>query len=265
MSENQVGKAFAEAGKHGTTTIYIDNPGHRNALNNQLIDQLTELFGECARNPDCRVIVLRGSGGIFCAGRELRDLLALQSAPISVAEETYQRLRRLNEAVYFCTKPTVAVIEGYAFGAGATVASWCDLVIGEKDAFICYPEAHRGVPPSPAVMALIRGIGRKHAMDLLLTGRRVPMQEAVEIGIATRAVSREQLEDELERLTASLLRGSPEAQRRTKEFIWQCEDAGLRAGIDSAVQNISFGLLSTDAREGVTAFLESRAPAWSPV
>jgi len=264
MSETtQAGRAFAEAGKYGTTTIYIDNQAHRNALNNQLIDQLIDLFGACSLDPACRVVVLRGAGGIFCAGRELRDLLALQSSRVSTAEETYQRLRRLNEVVYYCAKPTVAVIERYAFGAGATVASWCDLVLGEQDAFICYPEMHRGVPPSPAVMALIRGVARKQAMDLLLTGRRVPMQEAVDMGLATRAVPNAALEDELDRLCAALYRGSPDAQRRTKEFIWQCEDAGLRAGIDSAVQSISFGLLSGDAREGVAAFLESRTPAWS--
>lgn len=256
------GRIVVQPGPRGVTTILIDNPAHRNALNNGLIAQLVDAFDACSRDAACRVVVLRGSGGIFCAGRELRDLVALQAATIDVVEDTYLWLKRLNEAVYFCPKPTVAAIETYAFGAGATVVSWCDIAIGEADAFVAYPEVHHGITPSPAVMALIRGMSRKNVMDLLLTGRRVMMDEAVSIGLVTRAVPKGALDAELDRVTAALVRGSPDAQRRTKEFIWQCEDAGLRSGMESAVQSISVGLHSAEARDGIGAFLGKRAPKW---
>lgn len=258
------GRILSETDANGITTIRIDNPAHRNALNDGLINQLIDAFTSCARDSACRVAVLRGTGGIFCAGRELRDLVKLQSSTMETVEATYRYLKQLNEAVYYCPKPTVAVIEKYAFGAGATVVSWCDIAIGESDAFLAYPEVHHGITPSPAVMALIRGMSRKNVMDLLMTGRRVGMDEAVQMGLVTRAVDKGGLDAELARLTSALVRGSPDAQRRTKEFIWQCEDAGLRSGMESAVQSISSGLHSPQARDGIAAFLEKRQPAWMP-
>lgn len=247
---------------NGIGTIWIDNPDHRNALNNSLIDQLIEAFGSLSADDGCRAIVLRGRGGIFCAGRELRDLIALHQSSLDVVEATYQRLRRLNEAIYYSPKPTVCVIEKYAFGAGATIVSWCDIAIAEADAMMSYPEVHHGITPAPAVMAMLRGLTRKATMDLLLTGRRVTMTEAHQLGLVTRVVAGTDLERELADVLQSIRRGSPAAIRRTKEFIWQCEDASHRSGMASAVDSISAGLLSPEARDGIGAFLEKRPPAW---
>ena len=248
----------------GVSTIWIDNPSHRNALNNDLIKQLIDAFRACAADKACRVVVLRGKHGTFCAGRELRDLVQLQASDIETVEAAYDDLRILNEAVYYNPKTTIAAIEKYAFGAGATVTSWCDIALAEDDAFICYPEVHHGITPSPAVMALIRGLSRKNVMDLLMTGRRVGISEAVQMGLVSRSVAKGALDAELATLTQSIVRGSPEAQRRTKEFIWQCEDAGLQSGMHSAVLNISAALHTPQARDGIGAFLEKRQPAWMP-
>lgn len=247
---------------NGIGTAWINNPAHRNALNNDLIEQLIEAFGTLSTDAGCRAIVLRGRGGIFCAGRELRDLIALNQAPLDAVEATYQRLRRLNEAIYYSPKPTICVIEKYAFGAGATIVSWCDLAIAEAEAVMSYPEVHHGITPSPAVMAMLRGLTRKATMDLLLTGRRVSMPEAHQLGLITRLVPGPALERALADVLQSIRRGSPAAIRRTKEFIWQCEDASHRSGMASAVDSISAGILSAEARDGIGAFLEKRPPSW---
>src|SRR5262245_20275154 len=118
------GKIDLERVDNGVATLWINNPAHRNALNNSLIEALTGYYRVLASDPACRVIVVRGRDGIFCAGRELRDLRALQDADNATIVATYEKLRALNEAVWFCPKPTVAVIEKYAFGAGATLSSW---------------------------------------------------------------------------------------------------------------------------------------------
>lgn len=122
---------------------------------------------------------------------------------------TYEKLKALNEAVWFCPRPTVAVIEKYAFGAGATLSSWCDITIAEDTALFAYPEVHHGFPPSPALMALFLAVGRKKAMELVLTGRRIDAVEADRIGVITRAVPQAALDEELAKLTAGLLRGGP--------------------------------------------------------
>ncbi|MFA7665076.1 MAG: enoyl-CoA hydratase/isomerase family protein [Burkholderiaceae bacterium] len=246
----------------GIGTVWIDNPAHRNALNNDLIERLIEAFGTLSADAGCRAIVLRGRGGIFCAGRELRDLIALNQSSLDAVEATYQRLRRLNEAIYYSPKPTICVIEKYAFGAGATIVSWCDLAIAEAGAMMSYPEVHHGITPAPAVMAMLRGLTRKATMDLLLTGRRIAMPEAHQLGLITRMVPGAELERELADVLQAIRRGSPAAIRRTKEFIWQCEDASHRSGMASAVDSISAGILSPEARDGIGAFLEKRPPTW---
>jgi enoyl-CoA hydratase/carnithine racemase len=246
----------------GVATLWINNLAHRNALNNTLIDALTSHYRALAADESCRVIVVRGRDGIFCAGRELRDLRALQDASNATIVATYEKLKGLNEAVWFCPKPTVALIEKYAFGAGATLQSWCDISLAVDDALLAYPEVHHGFPPSPALMALFLAVGRKKAIELVLTGRRIDAVEADRIGLVTRAVPASALETELEALLAGLLRSGPDALKRTKEFVWHSDESGHRAAMSSAVDSISLGLASPQAREGIAAFFDKRRPEW---
>lgn len=256
------GKIELERRNDGVVMLWIDNPAHRNALNNSLIEALAGHYRSLAADPSCRAIVVRGRGGIFCAGRELRDLRALQDASNDTIVATYEKLKALNEAVWFCPKPTVAVIEKYAFGAGATLSSWCDIALSEEAALFAYPEVHHGFPPSPALMALFLAVGRKKAMELVLTGRRIDAREADRIGLITRAVVAAALETELESLLAGLLRGGPDAIARTKQFVWHSDESGHRAAMASAVDSISLGLASPQAREGIAAFFDKRVPKW---
>ncbi len=262
MSGDTRGKIRLERADSGVATLWIDNPAHRNALNNDLIEALTGHYRDLARDPKARVIVVRGTGGIFCAGRELRDLRALQDADNATVVDTYQKLKALNEAVWFCPLPTVAAIEKYAFGAGATLSSWCDISIAEEGALFAYPEVHHGFPPSPALMALFLAVGRKKAMELILTGRRIDAVEADRIGLITRCVKPADFQADLDRLLAGLLRSGPEAVKRTKAFVWHADEAGHRAAMESAVDSISLGLASPQAREGIAAFFEKRTPNW---
>ena len=256
------GRIELERRAAGVAVLWIDNPAHRNALNNALIDALTGHCRALAADASCRVIVMRGRGGIFCAGRELRDLRALQDASNDTIVATYEKLKALNEAVWFCPKPTVALIEKYAFGAGATLSSWCDIALSEETALFAYPEVHHGFPPSPALMALFLAVGRKKAMELVLTGRRIDALEADRIGLITRAVPSAALEAELDKLLAGLLRSGPDAVARTKQFVWHSDESGHRASMATAVDLISLGLASPQAREGIAAFFDKRVPKW---
>lgn len=256
------GKIDIERRTDGVAVLWIDNPAHRNALNNTLIEALSAHFRALAADPSCRVVLVRGRGGIFCAGRELRDLRALQDASNDTIVATYEKLKALNEAVWFCPKPTVALIEKYAFGAGATLSSWCDVALAEETALFAYPEVHHGFPPSPALMALFLAVGRKKAMELVLTGRRIDAREADRIGLITRAVAAGAIEADLEGVLASLLRSGPDALARTKQFVWHSDETGHRAAMTSAVDSISLGLASPQAREGIAAFFDKRLPKW---
>lgn len=250
------GRIEVEHGKNGVVTLWIDNPDHRNALNNSLIDALSEQILKASEDSECRAVVLRGRGGIFCAGRELRDLRAIVDADIATIKSTYHRLRLLNEAIYLCPRPTICVIEKYAFGAGATVASWCDISIAETNAKLAFPEVHHGIVPSPALMALIRGVPRKAVMELILTGRRINADEAQQINLITRAVAAENMSAEIDLILEGILNGSQQAIAATKEFIVHCEDASHRAAMLSAVDSISIGLANTETKRRINAFLD---------
>jgi enoyl-CoA hydratase/carnithine racemase len=256
------GKIALEKRGDGVAIVWIDNLEHRNALNNHLIDSMTGHFLALASDPACRLIMVRGRGGIYCAGRELRDLRGLLDAPIDKVVAIYDKLKALNEAIWFCPKPTVAVVQKYAFGAGATLTSWCDIAIADNEALFAYPEVHHGFPPSPAMMALFMAVGRKKAMDLLLTGRRLDAVEADRIGLITRAVPAANLEAEVSKTVAGLLRSGPDAIKRTKAFAWHLDESGHRAAMTSAVDSISVGLTSPQAREGISSFFEKRIPKW---
>lgn len=250
------GRIERERDSRGVETVWIDNLAHRNTLNNTLIDALADAVRTAGADADCRAIVIRGRGGIFCAGRELRDLKAILDADIGDIQATYHRLRLLNEALYLCPRPTIALVQKYAFGAGATLASWCDIALAESSALLAYPEVRHGIVPSPVVMALMRGVPRKAVLELLLTGKRIDGVEAARINLVTRAVPADELEDALAGTLTDILKGSPDAIARTKAFIVHAEDASHRAAMLSAVDSISIGLTSPETRKRINAFLD---------
>ena len=256
------GSIGIERDGRGVTTLWIDNPAHRNALNNEMIASLTAAFRAVAEDLDCRVVVLRGAGGIFCAGREINDIQALQESNMDVLNAAYARLLDLNLAAYYCPKPVLSVLERYALGAGIMIAGWSDIALAEEGCLIGYPEVKIGLPPTQTTIQLIRGVHRKAAVELLLTARNIRAPEAAHLGLITRAVPAAALQTEVDSVIDALLAGSPEAITRTKQMIWKTEDADYRSAIATGVDVISVAAATASAREGISAFVEKRSPQW---
>ena len=246
----------------GVTTLWLDNPAHRNALNDGMIAALTEAFRAAAQDPHCRVVVVRGANGIFCAGREITDLQALQAAGMDAINAAYARLHQLNEAAYYCPKPVVAVLERYALGAGIMLGGWADIALAEEACLIGYPEVKLGIPPTQTTIQLIRGVHRKAAVELLLTARNIRAPEAAALGLITRAVPAAALNHEVDQVIEALVSASADAITRTKQMIWKTEDADYRSAISVGIDVISVAAATSAAREGVAAFIEKRQPQW---
>ena len=136
-----------ERATDGVVTIWLDNPRHRNVLNNAMIHGLCDAFSRLAGDADCRAIVLRGRGGVFCAGRELRDVMANQDAGADAVEAIYRAMQTMNEVIYYSPHPVVGVVERYAFGIATMLATWCDIVLAEATAQFGYPEVRHGITP----------------------------------------------------------------------------------------------------------------------
>jgi len=256
------GSVNIERDARGVVTLWLDNPKHRNALNDGIIAALTAGFRQAAEDPTCKVVVMRGTNGMFCAGREINDLQTLQAAGMDAINAAYARLHELNVAAYYCPKPVVAVLERYALGAGIMVAGWADIALAEDNCLIGYPEVKLGIPPTQTTIQLIRGVNRKAAVELLLTARNIRAPEAAQLGLITRAVPAAELDGEVAKVIDALLGASTEAITRTKLMIWKTEDADYRSAIATGVDVISVAAATDAAREGVSAFVEKRSPAW---
>lgn len=258
MSEIQV-----ERSDRGVVTIWLSNPEHLNALTDSMIIGLAEAFPRLADDTTCRAIVLRGRGGVFCAGRELRDVKALQAADRSAVERMYGYMETMNEVIYDSPHPVIALVEKYAFGIATMLVSWCDLALAEENAMFGYPEVHHGITPYGAVPTMLNTMSPKAMLDLLLTGRRIDATEAVRLGILSRSVPADQLTSELEHVVADILRGSADAIRRSKQFVRECETRTYRQGIAAATEKAILGVAFPDMQRGIAAFLDKEKPKWS--
>jgi enoyl-CoA hydratase/carnithine racemase len=253
VSEIQV-----ERSDQGVATVWLNNPGHLNALSDAMIIGFCEEMPRLADDATCRAIVMRGRGGVFCAGRELRDVKALQGAGVEAAARMYGYMQKMNEVIYFSPHPVISVVEKYALGIATMLVSWSDIALAEEGALLGYPEVHHGITPYGAVPTMLNTLNQKAMLDLLLTGRRISAAEAVRLGILTRAVPADQLTGELDRVLADIFRGSAGAIRRSKAFVRECETLTYEQGMAAATDKSIEGIGVPDMRKGIDAFLDKQ-------
>jgi enoyl-CoA hydratase/carnithine racemase len=251
-----VGEIRVQRDARGVVTLWLTNPGRLNALSNRMVIGLCEEMTRLAVDDGCRVVVLRGSDGVFCAGRDLRDLNELRSAEPDAVARMYDYMQRMNEAIYYAPHPVVSVVERYALGIATMIVSWSDIVLAEEGTLLGYPEVHHGITPYGAVPTMLNTMSRKAMMDLLLTGRKIDALEAVRLGIVTRAVPADQLMAAYEGVLESLLRGSAAAIRKSKQFVRQCENLSYRQAIEAATEKAIAGIGVPELEQGLSAFLD---------
>lgn len=252
-----------ERGERGIATLWLDNPGRLNALSNRMVIGLGEELPRLAADETCRAIVLRGRGGVFCAGRDLTDLKALQASDAAAIKAMYGHMQKMNEVIYYSPQPVISVIERYAFGIATMIATWTDIALAEENAQLGYPEVHHGITPYGAVPTMLNSMSQKAMMDLLLTGRRIKAEEAVRLGIITRAVPADRLDAELDGVLEHLSRGSAAAIRKSKQFVRDCETLTYQEGINAATEKHIHGLANPETKAGLAAFADKRKASWT--
>lgn len=248
----------AEIGDDGVATVWFNNPGHLNALSNEMVIGLCREFPRLGADGACTAIVLRGRGAVFCAGRELSDLKKLQSADPTAVAEMYGYMQKMNEVIYFCPKPVIGIIERYALGIGVMLATWTDIALTEEGTVFGYPEVHHGITPYGAVPTMLNTMNQKGMLDLLMTGRRIDAYEAQRLGIVSRVVAKGALEQELARTLEDLGRGSAAAVMKSKQFVRECETLTYRQGIEAATEKAIVGLGMPETKAGVSRFFDRK-------
>ena len=252
-----------ERSDRGVATIWLSNEKHLNALSNSMVIGLCDELPRLAEDATCRAIVMRGRGGVFCAGRELGDVKALQAADLDAIATMYGYMQKMNEVIYYSPHPVISVIERYALGIATMLVSWSDIALAEEGAMFGYPEVQHGITPYGAVPTMLNMMNQKAMMDLLLTGRRIHAAEALRMGIISRAVPAVQLSAELDKILDDIFRGSAAAIRRSKQFVRDCETLTYQQGIAAATDKHVLGVGMPDMRKGIAAFLDKKKAKWS--
>jgi methylglutaconyl-CoA hydratase len=239
----------------GVLTLMLNRPEKRNALNADLIDLLHQSLERADLDPEVRVILLKGAGKDFCAGADLDELLASAEKSLAENENAALRLGTLFRRIRELPKPVLAMVHGRALAGGAGLATACDLVIAGEGAQLGYPEVQRGFAPAMVMALLRRLVGEKVALDLVLTGRVLPAEEARSAGLISRVVPDAELERHAELLAAQLAATSATALGITKQLFYQLDTRNLADGIALGARANAVARGTPDFREAIATFL----------
>ncbi|MCK4486854.1 MAG: enoyl-CoA hydratase [Desulfobacterales bacterium] len=240
-------------------TIALNRPGKRNALSLELLQQLSSLLTSISQNNDIRVVIMKGEGKVFSAGHDISQLvgreLTYYKAIFDTCIEVMEKIQRLPQ-------PVIAQVHGVATAAGCQLVAACDLAVAEEGTLFGTPGVKIGLFCSTPGVPLVRAIGRKRALEMLLTGRMILAEEAEQYGLINKVVPPDQLAAETRALAEKIAEASSLILSMGKEaFYTQVNLADFQA-YDYAKQVIVTNLFAEDAREGLSAFLEKRKPIW---
>jgi enoyl-CoA hydratase/carnithine racemase len=213
-----------------------------------------------AKDQSIRVVVIAANGPVFCAGHDLREM---RDNP---GREHYQALftqcSELMLAIINLTKPVIAKVHAMATAAGCQLVASCDLAIAAKEAKFATPGVNIGLFCSTPMVALARNIGRKQAMEMLLTGEPIDAERAEQYGLINRSVDSLSLDDEVDKLAATIKGKSPLTIAIGKEAFYRQLDMDLPDAYAYVSEVMTRNMLTHDAGEGIDAFLEKRPPEW---
>ncbi len=242
--------------------VVLSRPDVRNAFDDILIGELTATFAAFDRDAATRVVMLQGDGPSFCAGADVAWMRKAGTYSRSENEADARRMAEMLRAIDVCPKPVVALVQGHAIGGGVGLVAASDIVIAAEKTVFSLAEVKLGILPSVISPYVLRAMGARQARDVFLTGDRFDAREAFRIGLVHQVVPAEELEAAGRRKVDSLLTSGPEAVGVAKRLIGRVAGLSPLQAMELTVETIAERRASDEAREGLSAFLEKRAPRW---
>ena len=246
--------------------VTLNRPHVHNAFDDALISTLTGLLEQADTDPAVRTIVLTGNGSCFSAGADLNWMRGMASASEQENREDSLRLARLMRTLQFLSKPTVARVNGSAYGGGVGLVACCDIALGVNTAKFALSEVKLGLVPAVISPYVIAAIGLREARRLFITGEVFEADTAARIGLLHAVVSPDELDEAIERQLYLLAKAGPQAQREAKRLALRMGGADV-AQAERIDQNnaalIARLRVSEEGQHGLSAFLDKRAPAWA--
>jgi enoyl-CoA hydratase/carnithine racemase len=244
----------------GITTISINRPERRNSMRRQTMQELALALREADGDPTCRVVIVTGSGDrAFCAGAEVDDF---RGKDITGTRQVYDAFLDLSRTIRSLGKPTIAAVNGYALGGGCALSMLLDLTIAVESARFGLPEVKLGIFPMTVMPILFRTVGRKKALEMIYTGELLGAAEAERIGLVNAVTSPEEFQSTVQEWADRLRALSPSTFQLGHAATTAMADMTYDQALEYGRSIGAIVILSDDAQEGVSAFLEKRKPSW---
>jgi enoyl-CoA hydratase/carnithine racemase len=239
--------------------VTMNHPSRRNALSLELMRELIDCFHALGENPEIRAIILAANGPAFSAGHDLSELM---DRHIGDYRRVFDVCTELMTTIQTIPQPVIAEVQGIATAAGCQLVATCDLGIAAETSQFATPGVRIGLFCTTPMVALTRAIGRKRALEMLLTGTAIDARTAMDYGLINRVVPPEQLREESRALAMGIAEASSVTVSIGKQAFYTQIDLDQPKAYAYAKEVMSMNALAEDAQEGIGAFLEKRTPCW---
>jgi enoyl-CoA hydratase/carnithine racemase len=249
------------AAETGVATIALDHPETRNALSDEVLDDLLAAFTAARDDEAVRCVVLTSTHEkVFSSGGNLSGFAA--EVPLVHKHFATERFPKLFQLIGELDKPSICAANGHVLAGGLGLALACDLVIAREGATFGTPEINVGVFPFMIMALIYRNVGRKKTNEMLLLGERIDAEEAQRIGIVNRVVAAEEFEEAVQAWAVKLASKSPVLMRLGKDAMYRQQDLPFVQALELLHHNLTLAFSTEDIQEGVAAFFEQREPVW---
>ena len=244
--------------------VNLDRPEVRNALNAELIHELTEVFDWLNSRDDIRVIILKGNGKAFCAGADLEYMKAMAGFSYNQNLADAQNLSKLFQTIYFCNKAVIVDVHGACIGGANGIIAAADIVIAEKETKFAFSEVRLGITPATISPFVVQKIGNTAAKELMLTGRRFTAEEAKAFHLVNVVVSEAEMIDTERQYIEHFMHASPDAIAECKNLLRMVSGTDDRFNPIYMQTSVAIAnqRISKAGQEGMAAFFEKRKPEW---
>lgn len=258
QSENQ--PILLRQDEAGVTMLTLNRPSQFNSLSEELLGELQATLDALGADPDVRAVVIAGAGKAFCSGHDLKQMRANHSK--EYMQQLFRRCGKVMTTIGEIPQPVIARVHGIATAAGCQLVAACDLAVAADVARFAVSGINVGLFCATPAVALARNMGRKQAMEMLLTGDFIDAAEAQRRGLVNRVVPPDQLDAEVKKLTDSICGKSSLAISMGKRMFYKQLEMGLQGAYQLASETMACNMMAADAGEGIDAFMQKRKPEW---
>ena len=256
-------KVITQIDSRGVAQVTLNNPDKHNAFDDQMIIQLTEAFHTVAANPDVRIMLLKSEGKSFSAGADLEWMKRMASYSYQQNLNDARALAAMLKALHQMPIPTIARVQGAAFGGAIGLISCCDIALASSNASFALSEVKIGLVPSTISPYVIAAIGERHAKRYFMTAERFDANTALQISLVHEAVEEQFLDDKVEQLITAILSNGPEAVVAAKQLVFAVSGKAIDSSLIEHTCEVIAGIrVSAQGQEGLSAFLDKRKPHW---